>query len=56
MCCGVRIGAQDGATPTFTAAQEGHVECIEVLARHGADVDQAIPVSVESIRAGMEAR
>ena len=35
---------QDGATPMCVAAQEGHMECIEALARHGADVNKAMLV------------
>ena len=54
--CGGCDGNQNGTTPTFAAAENGHVECIEALVRHGADVNQAMPVSVESIRAEMEAR
>jgi len=38
---------QDGATPMFFAAQEGHKECIEVLAGLGGDVNKATTVSVE---------
>ena len=36
---------QNGATPTYIAAQEGHMECIDALVRHGADVNQAKQVS-----------
>ena len=39
-------GEQGGVTPTYVAAQNGHVACIEVLARHGADVNKAMRVSV----------
>jgi len=35
-------GIQDGATPVFIAAQNGHKECIEVLARLGGDVNKAV--------------
>ena len=41
---------QNGATPTYTAAQTGAAECIDVLARHGADVDKANAVSVAHMR------
>jgi len=44
---GVRGCVQDGATPIHVAAQEDHKECIEVLARSGADVSKATTVSVE---------
>jgi len=37
---------QDGATPTYIAAQHGHTDCIEVLARRGADVNKATKVRV----------
>jgi len=37
---------QDGATPTYIAAQHGHTDCIEVLARRGADVNKATTVRV----------
>ena len=38
---GVAGGEQDGETPTYVAARDGHVECIDALARHGADVNKA---------------
>ena len=38
-------GKQNGWTPTFVAAFKGHVECIEALVRHGADVNKATAVS-----------
>ena len=31
----------DGATPLFMAAQNGHAACAEVLLKHGAAVDKA---------------
>ena len=31
---------QDGATPIFIAASKGNVECVDTLARFGADVNQ----------------
>ena len=34
-------GKQDGRTPTFAAVYTDHEECIEALARHGADVNIA---------------
>ena len=37
----LRHWSQEGATPTFIAAQHGHAGCIEALARLGADVNQA---------------
>jgi len=39
---------QDGVTPIFIAAQNGHKECIEVLAGLGGDVNKAETVSVKS--------
>jgi len=44
---GVRGCVQDGATPIHIAAFQGHKECVEVLARSGADVNKATTVSVE---------
>ena len=44
-------GEQDGETPTYVAASNGHVECIEMLARHGADVNEADEVSAGPVRA-----
>jgi len=41
------VTVQDGATPMFVAAQNGHKDCIEVLARLGGDVNKAKTVSVE---------
>ena len=42
MCGGLtlrtRAWLQDGATPIFVAAQNGHKGCIELLARLGGDV------------------
>jgi len=35
----VNICAEDGASPLFLAAQEGHMECIELLLQHGADAN-----------------
>jgi len=32
---------QDGATPTYIAAQNDHVEALELLCKHGADVNKA---------------
>ena len=40
MCDG-RDDGQRGWTPTYLAAQNGHVECIDALVRHGADVNKA---------------
>ena len=37
---------QNGGTPAYVAAQNGHVACIEVLGRHGADVNKATTVGV----------
>jgi ankyrin repeat protein len=36
----VRITAKGGLTPLLHAARQGHVESIEVLLDHGADIDQ----------------
>jgi ankyrin repeat protein len=36
----VRITAKGGLTPLMHAARQGHVESIEVLLDHGADIDQ----------------
>ena len=47
MIVGVRGCVQNGATPIYVAAQNGHRECIEVLAGLGGDVNKAMPVSVE---------
>ena len=47
---------QDGATPMCFAAQEGHMECIEALARHGADVNKGMQVRYTYCCAGGEAR
>ncbi|XP_013380839.1 ankyrin repeat and KH domain-containing protein mask [Lingula anatina] len=33
----VDVGAYDHATPLFLAAQEGYVDCVELLLKHGAD-------------------
>ena len=38
------VGGQNGATPTYVAAWNGHLECIKVLARYGADVTKAANV------------
>jgi len=40
------VYTQDGTTPIFIAAENGHKECIEVLARVGCDVNKAT-VSVD---------
>ena len=32
--------AKDGCTPLLTAAQEGHLEVVELLLRAGAEVDR----------------
>ena len=37
----VNICADDGASPLFLAAQEGHVDCIRLLLEHGADANLA---------------
>ena len=37
----VNICAEDGASPLFLAAQEGHVHCITLLLQHGADANLA---------------
>lgn len=37
----VNICAEDGASPLFLAAQEGHYDCIELLLWHGADANLA---------------
>ena len=54
VCACVRVTAvwwccQHGATPTFIAARKGHVECVDALARHGADGNKADIVSVETV-------
>ena len=38
---------QDGATPVFIAAQNGHIEALDVLIRAGGDVKAARTVSRE---------
>ena len=47
MCCSAWL--QDGATPIFVAAQNGHKGCIELLASLGGDVSTARPVSSDGI-------
>jgi len=37
----VNTCAEDGASPLFLAAQEGHSDCIELLLQHGADANLA---------------
>jgi len=37
----VNTCAEDGASPLFLAAQEGHVNCIKLLLQHGADANLA---------------
>ena len=39
---------QDGATPTYIAAQNGHVEALELLCKHGADVNKSKQASAQS--------
>ena len=34
-------GEQNGVTPTWAAAANGHVKCIDALVRLGADVNKA---------------
>ena len=43
---------QDGETPCFAAAQEGHAEVVTVLAGLGADVNQADTVGRRLGRVG----
>ena len=50
------VDEQNGATPTYIAALNGHVECIDALVRHGADVNKAKQVSASALHAGAEAR
>jgi ankyrin repeat protein len=40
---GARVGfvRKDGATALYMACQDGHIECVRVLIRAGADVNQA---------------
>jgi len=33
--------AEDGASPLFLAAQEGHVDCVKLLLGNGADANLA---------------
>ena len=54
--CDGNDGEQDGITPTYIAAQMGHVKCIDVLVRHGADVNKATRVSAWAFHGGAEAR
>jgi len=44
---GVRGCVQDGVTAIHIAAENGHKECIEVLARSGGDVNKTIAVRVK---------
>ena len=37
----VNICAEDGASPLFLAAQEGHVDCVKLLRQHRADANLA---------------
>ena len=39
---------QDGTTPVYIAAQNGHVEALELLWTHGADVNKAKQASTTS--------
>ena len=39
---------QGGATPLFVAAQNGHVDNVEVLLKHGAAVDKAHPPPIHA--------
>ena len=41
MWCGDHVLLQDGATPVYIAAENGHVEALDVLIRAGADVKAA---------------
>ena len=43
--CGMAV--QNGATPMYIAAYQGHKKCIEVLAGLGGDVNKAMTVSVQ---------
>jgi ankyrin repeat protein len=43
MCCPC-VCVQNGATPLFIAAQNGHVPCMELLLGKGAKVDLATKV------------
>jgi len=37
----VNTCAEDGASPLFLAAQEGHVDCVKLLIQNGADANLA---------------
>ena len=47
MWCGAHVLLQNGTTPVFVAAQNGHTEVLDVLIRAGADVKAATPVRRE---------
>ena len=48
--CGSCWIPQDGATPLFVSAQEGHKEVVEVLLQNGADVNAAKKVICDEWR------
>jgi len=37
----VNTCAEDGASPLFLAAQEGHIDCVKLLLDNGADANLA---------------
>ena len=47
---GARVGfvRKDGFTALFMACQDGHIECVRVLIRAGADVNQAMTDEIGS--------
>jgi len=43
------LNAQEGATPALIAAENNHVEALELLCKHGADVNKARQASSETL-------
>jgi len=48
LCVFSPLDDQDGCTPAYIAAQNGHVEALELLCKNGADVNKAIKASSHS--------
>jgi len=43
------LNDQEGATPALIAAENNHVEALELLCKHGADVNKARQASSETL-------